>query len=233
MLSDWVLRKLARDGHVFLRAIDAQPWRARATDWSTFAASWNDLPLDRHMADGGLYRRRRHAVFVARGEQIERAPHRPHFQSREYNPLNGDVPRDFAPITVADGATLRHVIAVCNQHFSALTPTAAEREWDIEVHQFRIEATAGAHGLPTPEGVHRDGVDWVMVLLVNRVNIASGTTTIHQPDGALLGSFTLTDPGDVALIDDHRVFHGVTAVTPVDASVPAFRDVLVVTFRTP
>jgi len=32
-------------------------------------------------------------------------------------------------------------------------------------------------------------------------------------------------------VDDHRVFHGVTPVVPVDAGKPAHRDVLVLTFR--
>ena len=64
------------------------------------------------------------------------------------------------------------------------------------------------------------------------VNIpASGTTTVHGGSGRQLGSFTLTDPLDAALIDDTRVAHGVTPVTPLDQALPAFRDVLVVTFR--
>jgi hypothetical protein len=46
-----------------------------------------------------------------------------------------------------------------------------------------------------------------------------------------LGHFTLTDPFDAALVDDARVMHGVTPVERVDPSAPAFRDVLVVTFR--
>ena len=71
----------------------------------------------------------------------------------------------------------------------------------------------------------------VIVMLVDRVNIASGTTTMHALDGRLLGSFTLAAPCDAALVDDSRVMHGVTAVHPVDPSRPAWRDVLVVTYR--
>jgi hypothetical protein len=99
------------------------------------------------------------------------------------------------------------------------------------VHQFRIEARSGLPGQPTPEGVHRDGVDFVLVLLVSRVNIVSGVTTVHRPDGAALGSFTLTHPFDATLVDDHRVAHGVTAVAPLDPARPGYRDVLVVTLR--
>ena len=79
--------------------------------------------------------------------------------------------------------------------------------------------------------MHRDGVDYVLVLLVDRRNIASGTTTIHDLDKRTLGSFTLTDPLDSALVDDARCFHGVTPVEPENPAQPAYRDVLVVTFR--
>ncbi len=79
--------------------------------------------------------------------------------------------------------------------------------------------------------MHRDGVDYVLVLLVDRRNIASGTTTIHDLDKRALGSFTLTDPLDSAVTDDNRVYHSVTPVTPLDPARPAYRDVLVVTFR--
>ena len=71
----------------------------------------------------------------------------------------------------------------------------------------------------------------VLVLLVGRRNIQSGVTTIHDLDGRTLGSFTLTQPLDAAVVDDRRVLHGVTPVEPVDPETPGFRDVLVVTFR--
>ncbi|WP_174523614.1 2OG-Fe dioxygenase family protein, partial [Neokomagataea thailandica] len=58
-----------------------------------------------------------------------------------------------------------------------------------------------------------------------------GTTTIHDDAQTLLGSFTLTEPLDAAIVDDHRVFHGVTPVTPIDPTQPAHRDVLVITLR--
>ena len=79
--------------------------------------------------------------------------------------------------------------------------------------------------------MHRDGVDYALVLLINRRNIASGTITSHALDGRRVAAFTLTDACDAALLDDRRVFHGVTPVESVDPSCPAFRDVLVVTFR--
>jgi len=129
---------------------------------------------------------------------------------------------------VGDGPSLRTILGFCQRLFGSLMSSV---RWHVEVHQFRIEARPDVKGLPTPEGLHRDGVDYVLVLLVNRQNIGSGTTTIHGLDRRLLGSFTLTEPCDAALVDDARVFHGVTPVEPVDLDLPAYRDVLVVTFR--
>ena len=201
-------------------------------DAEAFAASWNDLGLDTYMADGGRYRRRRFGVFAAPAGSgpIVRAAHQPHYQSRDYNPLNGGIERWFAPISPEAGAgpTMAAILATCRNLFDRLAPGHA---WHVEVHQFRIEARAGEVGKPTPEGMHRDGVDWVLVLLIRRENIRSGVTSIHAPDGRTLGSFTLAEPFAAALVDDHRVLHGVTPVQPEDASRPAFRDVLVVTFR--
>ena len=77
-----------------------------------------------------------------------------------------------------------------------------------------------------------NGVDYVLVLLIRRRNIAEGTTTIQAiDDRSLLGSFTLTEPFDAALVDDARVYHGVTPVEPLDPAEPAYRDVAVITFR--
>ena len=208
--------------------------QAGLVDWPGFAESWNDLGLDTYMADGGRYRRRRHAAFALSAAGIARKPHQPHYQSRDYNPLNGGLARWFEPIRdeVAAHPAMTAILTSCFALFDGLTPPDIRpAAWHVEVHQFRIEAQAGQEGRPTPEGLHRDGVDWVLVLLVARENIASGMTTIHDMDRAPLGSFTLTRPLDSALVDDGRVFHGVTPVEPLDPSQPAYRDVLVVTFR--
>lgn len=200
-------------------------------DWTRFAQSWNDLRRDEYMADGGRDRLRRHAVFLAdAGGQPRLQPRQPHYQDRAYNPLNGGVPRWFEPMPpeAACGPTMSAILAFGDALFRRLRRSAA---WKIEAHQFRIEAKPGAPGRPTPEGVHRDGVDGVIALLIRRENVASGKTTIHRPSGEALGSFTLAEPLDAAIVDDERVAHGVTPITPLKPGWPAYRDVLVVTYR--
>ena len=205
-----------------------------AATWEAFASSWDDLGVDTYMADGGRYRRRRFSAFRLSAEGIARKPHQPHYQSRDYNALNGGIERWFEPITddVAAGACLHEILRLCFAIFDGLTP--ADRRpasWHTECHQFRVEARTGEHGRPTPEGLYRDGVDWVLVMLVKRENIAEGVTSIHDSDRRLIGRFTLKEPFDSAFVDDGRAYHGVTAVVPIDPAKPAHRDVLVVALR--
>jgi hypothetical protein len=231
---------IARAGYAFVEASDMRTALGRfgtLADWPAFAGSWNDLSTDTYMADGGRYRRRRFGVWSAGRPQagkpgtIERGAHQPHYQGLDYNTLNGGIERWFEPITaeIGDGATMRTILEYCRALFGRLAPET--ERWHIEVHQFRIEARPGEQGKPTPEGMHRDGVDYVLVMMVDRRNIMSGTTTIHDLDKRTLGSFTLTDPLDSALVDDARCYHGVTPVEPENPAQPAYRDVLVVTFR--
>jgi hypothetical protein len=203
-------------------------------DWGRFAESWNDLGVDTYMADGGRYRRRRFAAFSAGAAGIRRKPHQPHYQSRDYNALNGGIARWFEPIKpdIASHPAMTAILETSLEIFTASTPADARPpSWHVELHQFRIETRLDENGQPTPEGLHRDGVDWVLVLLVRRQNVASGETSINDLQKKHLGSFTLTDPMEAALVDDDRVYHGVTAVTPIDPAAPAYRDVLVATFR--
>ena len=202
--------------------------------WDDFADSWNDLGVDTYMADGGRYRRRRYAAFSVGAAGTRRKPHQPHYQSRDYNPLNGGIARWFEPIKrdIGDHRRCRRSWLPATTYLSGCTPP--ETRPDILACRGASvphRPARRADGKPTPEGLHRDGVDWVLVLLVRRQNVASGETSIHDLRQRHLGSFTLSEPLEAAWVDDDRVYHGVTPVTPIDPGEPAYRDVLVVTFR--
>lgn len=228
--------RLRRDGFAFVNAEQMHELLPMAPmlDWKAFVASWNDLAPDTYLAAQGRHRRRRHATFsIGADGELKREPHQAHYQSLQYNRLQGDIQRWFRPMrpALAEGASMRCILTFAHGLFAGMQATP--QRWHVEAHQFRIEARADEPGEPTPEGVHRDGVDYVLVLLIDRSNIESGTTTIHagNGDGSLLGSFTLAHPLDIALVDDSRVCHGVTPVCALDPGQPAHRDVLVVTFK--
>src|SRR5271154_3788963 len=136
------LRKLAgaieQDGFAFvhapqMRALLGEP---ALRDWESFAASWNDLGVDAYMADGGRYRRRRFACYRVTPAGILRKPHQPHYQSRDYNPLNGGLERWFEPVAEAIGRhrALDAILAASHALFDRLTPPALRPEaWHVEL----------------------------------------------------------------------------------------------------
>ena len=199
---------------------------------ASFVDSWNTLEEDQYMADGGRYRKRRHAVYKAtqQAPKPRLMPYQPHYQTESYNQLNGGIERHFAPILsdLIESPALTALLDFGRQLFSRMIGTS---QWHIELHQFRIEARDGQKGNPTPEGVHRDGVDFVIVVMINRVNIESGATTIYNLDNQLIGEFTLLETFDMAIVDDNKAYHGVTAIEQLEDNQEAYRDVLVITYK--
>ena len=118
-------------------------------DWETFAASWDDLGIGlRYMADGGRYRRRRcPAAFRAGPEGCTRKSHQPHYQSRDYNVLNGDVERWFEPVLDREHHFTRDLIGICAWVFDQVAPVFVRSSpWHAEMHQLHKRATRKPEG---------------------------------------------------------------------------------------
>ena len=193
------------------------------------ATSWDDLPRDQYLRDGGRYRSRRHACFIQHVAQktLTRTAHRAHWQPTTYNALHGGLERWFAPIEdfVTETAAWTSSLQRYGELFARVR--AAPR-WYIEAHQFRID-TADGIGRPTPEGAHRDGVDFIAIVLVARHSVIGGETRVF-PIGSDQGvRFTLQEPWSALLLDDTRVVH---ETTPIQSDGDTgWRDTLVVTYR--
>jgi len=190
---------------------------------------WSDLPPDEFLKDGGRYRKRRHGSFVVQGDAVRQVPHRAHWQPLEYNALHGGMQRWFGELDaacVASPAWHPLLRGLC-QLASSLK---GEQPWFVEVHQFRID-TQGGIGRPTPEGAHRDGVDYVAVFMVARTGIKGGESRVFEAHGPKGERFTLTEPWSLLLLDDEQVIHETTPIQPADADALGWRDTLVVTLR--
>jgi len=225
---DRLASALAGPGHAVLDAAGfAALTRNAPAELDALRASWNDLPLDTYLLDGGRYRRRRHASFVVSGAGVESVPPRPHWQPVEYNALHGGLERWFEPVAdtvVADPAWQRVLRALA----ATASSLRGEQPWYTEAHQFRIDTTDGI-GRPTPEGAHRDGVDFVAVVLIGRQRIKGGETRIFDAEGPTGMRFTLLEPWSCLLLDDARVIHETTPIQPIEGV--GHRDTLVVTLR--
>ncbi|GAA1653207.1 2OG-Fe dioxygenase family protein [Catellatospora bangladeshensis] len=192
-----------------------------ADEWTELAELWDDLPLDSFMGDRGTYRRRRFATVSYRAGAVEVLEQRPFLQSMEINKLNGGVPRTFEPVDqrLFKSPIVQRALA----HFADRTGATA---WTVNVHQHRITATWTESGRPTPEGAHRDGVDHVAMILMDRADVAGGVSTIHDLAQAPVTTHCLTRPGDYILLDDRTALHSVSPLEPAEGCAQGRRDML-------
>lgn len=192
-------------------------------------ASWERLPRDTYLLDGGRYRFRRHSCFIheLNGDSLQLVPHRAHWQPRDYNALHGGLERWFEPIetTVLDAPAWGGLLRALGKLFATVR---AVPRWYIEAHQFRIDTAEGI-GRPTPEGAHRDGVDFVAVILIRRSDVSGGETRVFDAQGPAGVRFTMDEPWTALLLNDAQVVH---ETTPIQKAGPrGLRDTLVLTFR--
>ena len=188
---------------------------------------WEGLPRDPYLKDGGRYRFRRYASYEIQKGGLTLVPHRAHWQSVNYNALHGGIERWFEPIQnqLIDSTAWQSLLLGLGQMLSALKPA---NTWFIEAHQFRIDTTDGI-GRPTPEGAHRDGVDFVAVFLLDRLGIKGGETRIFDAQGSAGLRFTLTQPWSLLLMNDEKMIHESTPIQPSENY--GYRDTLVLTYR--
>jgi hypothetical protein len=198
--------------------------------WARFARYWDDLKIDTFMADGGTYRYRRYGQYELDPDsgELTPLPHEPYRQERFFNPLNGGVDRIYEPLTddFTGDPLLRELLVSLGRIFSAVDKT---QRWLIKLHPVRIIA-GSVMGQPAPEGLHRDGVTFVGSLLIDRLNITGGQSSVYTADGELLRTVTLSQRGDLLIGDDQRTLHEVTPIHAVDADQSAHRDVLVLNY---
>lgn len=219
---------LRSSGYALLRPADVAGLAGCSlAELDSLVPSWNRLELDDYLKDGGRYRRRRHACFIDDGAGLTQTPHRAHWQPVEYNALHGGMHRLFAPVegdTIAKPCwerLLRALGQVCSD-------VRGRQPWFVEAHQFRID-TADGIGRPTPEGAHRDGVDFVAVILIGRHNIKGGETRVFEAHGPNGQRFTMLEPWTMLLLDDATVIHESTPIQPLGEH--GHRDTLVLTWR--
>lgn len=231
-LAQGVAGDLATTGCAFVpgRRL-SQALQLAPADWAVFARHWERLALDRHMGDGGTYRYRRYGALRWRaGRGGELLPHGPYRQSLQVNPLNGGIDRHFEPLepTLVQHPLLQRLV---DWLLGTLPGDAAAATWRIDVHPYRVLAAHGSEGRPTPEGRHRDGVDFIVSMMVRREGVRGGLTTVSTPQGRELTRRTLSAPLDLVIGDDRRTLHEVSPIRREGVGGGlAHRDVLVLAF---
>jgi len=201
-------------------------------DFHNFKKLWNNLSQDNYMADGGKYRYRRYSVIICLDNfELVFLPPEPHFQKIIYNNLNGDVYRYYEPFEESGLRSnfLKSAIITSCKIFNQIR--GKKLNWRVECHQFRITPLPNEQGFPTPEGKHRDGREFVLIMLIDRKNIRGGVTRIYNNDNLLIKKLTMKRSQECIFLDDNNVLHEVSPIRYLKKGQIGYRDVIVLTFQ--
>ena len=200
-------------------------------EWVTFSDFWNNLEQGYYMADGGKYRYRRYSKFLYNNKTriLELLPHDSYIQPSYINHLNGDIERVYEPLEndMVNTPFLKGYLQWMADIFSKVS---SHDIWIIKLHPYRIAANTSAWK-PTPEGIHRDGVNFVTSLLINRENIKGGISSVYDLEENSITNFEMNDICDLCIFDDKYIKHEVSEITAIENDKSAFRDVLVAAFE--
>jgi hypothetical protein len=184
---------------------------------------FENLPADPYLKDNFRFRRLSH--FQVMPEGLIRLPHSPLFQGKNYNPLLGDIVREYAPLQT-------ELIAL--EEFQKIVLKFVEicginyQDNEIGVHQIRTITNYELIGEPAPEGIHRDGVDWVGIFCINRKGIKGAQTYLYDAKDRSKKFVQILNAGDFLIFDDREFFHFTDSMYPMER-ISGIRDVFVLT----
>lgn len=191
-----------------------------------FRLAWDDLETDTQIPGGKTFRLRRYGrlrVGLDTGTpEFEALPHSA-FRQDSIEMWRGQN-RVFAPIPAE---TLLHpgMRALVGLDARIAGAVSGVTRWEVGVHLVRIVAQPDLEGEPTPEGRHRDGHAYVGMHLMRRDHLTGGHSTLY-PEGAAPVPLTLTRPLDSVFVDDSRLTHEVSPISPLGGT--GIRDMLLV-----
>ncbi len=183
---------------------------------------FTELPADPYV--NGNYRFRRLSRFIVSDNELIKLPHGYLFQSKQYNPLVGDIKREFAELNDAliELDDFRKLILAFSDSCK-LHPEA-----EIGVHQIRTTCSLNNYGNPAPEGIHRDGTDFIGIFSVDRKDIQGGETHLYTGKKEKPVFSKVLNPGELLLVNDHEFLHFTTPIKPTSGE-QGIRDVFVLT----
>jgi hypothetical protein len=195
-------------------------------DIDAIQSCFDAVPLDRYVEAG--FRHKSICRVRVKNHTVRSTAHGPLFQSKEFNPVHGDIVRHYEEMAPRLAVLLRPVIQI----FAACALLRHDHE--VLVQAQRITASAGEDGttgFPVVEGWHRDNTQVLGIFLVNRVNVEGGISLLSRDSSGdkLALSHTL-GVGELLLIDDTVNWHNTTPIKKVCENAPAHRDVVILTW---
>ncbi|MGH9222467.1 MAG: 2OG-Fe dioxygenase family protein [Acidimicrobiales bacterium] len=190
------------------------------------AGNFDDLPVDPYTTGG--YRSRRFARVKLDGHSLVLTPDQAFSQGTDVNSYLGGVVRVYEPVH-DEFLSAPVVRSICE----LLAERAELADGTIGIHQIRISCSRGQEGSPAPEGVHRDGVRFVFICCVDRVDVVGARTQLFELSPGVAGDGPFFDEvlaeGACLLVNDELLAHYTSSISPTVEH--GYRDALVVTIE--
>jgi hypothetical protein len=183
---------------------------------------FSNLPVDPYIK--GNYRYRRLSRFIVSDNELIKLPHGFLYQSKDYNPLMGDIKREFEELEDA----LIELDEFKKMILAFSDSCKLHPEAEIGIHQIRTTCSPMNFGNPAPEGIHRDGTDFIGIFSIDRDNIQGGQTHLYMEKKDKPVFRKVLNPGELLLVNDHEFFHFTTPIKPI-YNAAGTRDVFVLT----
>jgi len=176
----------------------------------------------------GQYRLRRYSMIelLAEPYMFKTLPTTTFMQTDEYNNFQGNIERKFENVDedVLDGKGMKELIYKFRM-FNQL-PTGTP----IDIHQMRI-ITLYDETPVSPEGVHRDGYDFIAMIGIARHNIEGGHLLVYtEQDSDHFMSIPL-DAGQMVSLDDTKLWHNASNIQTIDKTKNGYMDAIIVTAK--
>ncbi|GAA3757306.1 hypothetical protein GCM10022402_39530 [Salinactinospora qingdaonensis] len=163
--------------------------------------------------------------------------------------------REFSPIekSVHENSVFRALVGFKNFIVAGTVPQQRPYQdyeselWITTAFHLRTITTPEELGEPALEGVHSDGVDHTMTVLLTTDNMSADSAQTRLHDNAQKNAITWeendpkfivttvqhTHPLDTLIVFDHELKHSVSSVWATDPSRDATRDMLILFTRKP
>ena len=190
--------------------------------------SFVNLPYDKYEKSKGYYFRfRRFSKFYIINDSISFISDTKFFQAKQLNRYAGGLKRKFLPIE--DKIKFKMVELFKNNFLGTLNN---KKKMEIGLHQLRIKCGKNFVGYPVPEGWHKDGFNFVILINFGSKNITGGVTRIKEKLNDNKDTFSsFLEKGEFIFTNDKKLFHYTDPINVKKQNVEGSRDTLVITIK--
>ena len=199
------------------------------------APFFEDLPETDHK--DGKYRLRKYSLveLLLEPKMFNILEAKSFTQSKDYNNFQGDVERKFENLDdeLLQSSGFKEILYLFRMMNQLPHGT------NVDIHQMRIVVTNGKTSMVSPEGIHQDGYDCIAMIGISRHNVTGGHLLVYNnsedefkckplPESKPFFDLPL-DAGKIVFVDDKRLWHNASSITPIDPSDRAYMDSFILT----